>query len=35
MANKKTSKKKRLKDRKKQEQVLQYFKDKLGGNKYA
>ena len=32
MANRKTAKKKRLKDKKKQEQILQNFKY-LGGNK--
>ena len=33
MANRKTAKKKRLKEQKKQEQALQYVQTKLGGNK--
>ena len=33
MANRKTAKKKRLKEQKKQEQALQYVQTKLGGSK--
>jgi len=33
MANRKTAKKKRLKEQKKQEQALQYVQTKLGGKK--
>ena len=33
MANRKTAKKKRLKEQKKQEQALQYVQSKLGGSK--